>query len=198
MAPKVLYAFCETAFGGKTERAIREIAALRKSGEVDPLIAVDTEGKTARALKYAKLPYDLVSTGLIVQPQDFFIKAMFLLMTGTFAIFRYMREKKPEIVHCVDVDAMMLWGNAAKMHRTPLIVNVDPDASDAKFARTIMTDAAVLICPRGTDVKKLPYFARSKVSFLPDGEESLPFLSERYKLVKKKDSFSGPFGLLNK
>lgn len=198
MTVKVVYAFCETAFCSETEKEIKRIAALCKKHDVEPLIAVDTLGRTARALKHARLPYDLVSTGLIVQPQDFFFKALFLLATGTMAVFRYMRAKKPDIVHCVDTDAMMLWGNAARMYRTPLIVNVDPSRKYAKLARMILTDAALLICPQGTDVKMFPYSARPKVSFRPDEEEYLPFLSERYNLITKKESHSGFVGFLNK
>ncbi len=198
MAQTILYPFTEEDFNEATAEKVAMIKALQKSGEVNALCVVDKEGKTSKLLKKERLAFEVVPVAKQVYPNDFYLKALFILMTTTLAQFAFIRMHKIQTLHCFDLDTLMMWGNAAKMYRVPYFVSLDDLPKTGKMASMLITDAKSVVCANDDIVSRLPRFAKKKATIAPKAEERLPFWAERYNLLSKPFSFTQSTGLPNK
>lgn len=192
MVRTILYPFTEEDFDETTAEKAAMIKALHKSGEVNALCTVDKEGKTSKLLKKERLGFEVVPVVKQVYPNDFYLKALFVLMTTTLAQFAFIRMHKIQAAHFFDLDTLMMWGNAAKMYRVPYFVSLDALPKTGKLASVLITDAKSVVCKNDEIVSRLPRFAKKKSAIAPAAEECLPFWAERYNLLSKPFSFTQP------
>ena len=198
MAQTILYPFTEETFNESTAEKVAMIKALQKSGEVNPLCVVNKEGKISKLLKKERLGFEVVPVAKQVYPNDFYFKALFILMTTTLGQFTCFRTHKIQAMHCFDLESLMMWGNAAKMYRVPYFLTLDDMPKAGKLASLLITDARSVACAGESVIARLPRFAKKKAVLSPDGQECLPFWTERYNLLSKPFSFTQSTGLLNK
>ena len=194
----ILYPFTEESFSDMTVRHIALIKAVQKSGAVNAVCTVDKEGRTSKLLKKERLTFETVPVMKQIYPNDFYLKALFVLMTSTSAQFAFLRMHKVQAVHFVDLNTLMIWGNAAKMYRIPYFLSLDDMPKTGKMASLLITDAKAVVCANESVIARLPRFAKKKAARTPEAEECLPFWTERYNLLSKPFSFTQSTGLLNK
>ena len=198
MTRTILYPFTEEAFDDAAAGNAAMIKALQKSGEVAPLCIVDKEGKTSKLLKKERLEFEVVPVVKQVYPNDFYLKALFVLMTTTLGQFTCFRTHKIQAMHCFDLETLMMWGNAARMYRVPYFMSLTDMPKVGKMASLLITDAKAIACAGESVIARLPRFAKKKATLCPNGQECLPFWTERYNLLSKPFSFTQSTGLLNK
>ena len=142
----VLYPFMEDSFSDETLSFIETLVRLKKSNAIDMLITVDKAGRTADALKKAKLPYEEVAFSKPVGVRDFYLIALFKLIRSSLFSFFYFRANRIALMHCPDLSSLLCWGNTAKMNRVPFITSIQKSERFSHYARLMLADSKKLVC----------------------------------------------------
>lgn len=204
---RVLYPFMENGFNEHTADFIEQLDWLRANSGIEMFITVDRVGKTSDLLKKHKLRYEEIPFASPVEPDNFYLTALFKLIRSSMPLFFYFRSNPVHLVHCPDLVSLLCWGNTARMNRTKFIVSLQTPIKLSHYARLMVNDAAKLIC-RDEDVRaKIPIrypailnpMVTEKYAGLNEKRcDSIRFWSNLYvSLFIKTDSFDRTTGLLN-
>ena len=137
----VLYPFMENSYSEKTNDFIEKLSWLQKTHSIDMLITVDQPGRTADALKKARLSYEGVLFSSPVNLNDFYLVALFKLIRSALPSFFYFIARKIDVLHCPDLLSLLCWGNTAKMNRVPFITSLQEAEKISHYASLMLTDS---------------------------------------------------------
>ncbi|MBO4644868.1 MAG: hypothetical protein J5716_09710, partial [Alphaproteobacteria bacterium] len=166
----VLYPFMEKSFSESTPAFIEKLAWLQKSRAIDLLITVDQPGKTADALKKAKLSYEEVAFLSPIGLYDFYLVVLYKLIRSALPSFFYFNSHKIDLVHCPDLLSLLCWGNTAKMNRIPFITSLQSAEKISHYSSLMLTDSKKIICCSEDIRSKIPERFSSRALLAPEAQ----------------------------
>ena len=173
MKMTVLYPFMEDSFSENTLSFIQTLSLLQQSKAIDMLVTVDKAGRTAEALKKARIPYEQISFAKPVGMRDFYPAALIKLIRSSLPSFFYFKENEITVMHCPDILSLLCWGNTSKMNRVPFVTSIQESEKFSHYVRLMLADSKKLIC-RNEDIRNTIPSRFSSIALLAPQAQDVP------------------------